>query len=306
MSMVLYLVSILILLTSVFVYLYIRQKQKLDSLITQNKSLVQSRDASLEYIEALWKSQQSIIRDEKLSSLNSLVAGVAHELNTPLGVSLTALSYIEDLMKTDIGSHLEEDASPMLKLAMDNLLKSINLVEKFTEISGGDVPEEPSPIEIREFFEFTLTRVKNVSAINILESIKYDFPSKLWINVSQMSLSIVLKNIIENALEYSLKSKSKSEVLISAKDSEGDLIISIKDNGEGISYTNLKSIYDPFYTTHRADKHYGLGLAISYNLLTRQHNGKLNCKSQLGEGTEFIISIPTAICSEPLKINVND
>ncbi|MGL1892770.1 MAG: HAMP domain-containing histidine kinase [Spirochaetaceae bacterium] len=278
-----------------------RQRQKIKALNRKNKELTDSRDSSLEYIDALWASQQGIIQDEKLSSLNSLVSGIAHELNTPLGVSLTALSYLEDVIHSEEGKSLLDDAKPMLDLTMNNLLKSISLVEKFTEISGGNAEDDSSPVEISEFVDFACCRVSTNNSFGKMHTIKLDLPENLWINISQMSLSIVVKNIIENAFEFAFKEDEFGEVTITTEQHVRDLILIIRDDGVGIAEKEVKHIFDPFYTTRRADNHYGLGLAISYNLLSRYHNGNISCKPARDGGTEFAITIPDAICLNPNK-----
>lgn len=279
----------------------LKQRHKIELLKIEKRELEKSRNSSLEYIDALWQSQEGLIQDEKLSSLNSLVAGVAHELNTPLGVSLTAISYLEELIKSKKGKGIIENATPMLNLTMANLQKSIMLVEKFKEIAGSSSYDEMTPVELKEFIDFACCRVNSDKAIGNNHKITYDLPENLWINISQMSLSVIIKNIIENAYDFAFGPEDKGEINISAKSDNNDLVISIKDNGKGIPPKNIKHIFDPFFTTKRANKHYGLGLAISYNLLARHYNGKITCKSTIGKGTNFTIYVPDAICKQSVK-----
>lgn len=279
----------------------LKQRHKIELLKIEKRELEKSRNSSLEYIDALWQSQEGLIQDEKLSSLNSLVAGVAHELNTPLGVSLTAISYLEELIKSKKGKGIVENATPMLNLTMANLQKSITLVEKFKEIAGSGSYDDMTPVELREFIDFACCRVNSEKAIGKKHKITYSLPENIWINISQMSLSVIIKNIIENAYDFAFNPDEEGEINISAQSSNSDLILVIKDDGKGIPEENIKHIFDPFFTTKRANKHYGLGLAISYNLLARHYNGKINCSSIPGKETKFIITVPDAICQEPSK-----
>lgn len=288
-------ILILTILTIALAILLIRQNKRINRIEREKKALEISKNSSLEYIDALWSSQKSLIRDEKLSSLNYLVSGIAHELNTPLGISLTSLSYINDQIAVIKSKKLHDDLGPMLQLSMDNLLKSITLVEKFTELSQDEHSDEAKPVQIQNFFDFVCCRIKPYKDYNVVENIKFDLPDSLWINVSQLSLTIILKNIIENAFDFAFKDRTDGIITISAKADESDLILNIKDNGAGITEKDLNHIFDPFYTTHRSQKHYGLGLAISYNLVTRLYNGKLVCLSSKGKGTEFILTIPNII-----------
>ncbi len=294
-------ISVLVFITFILIAVEMRQKHILNILKTQNSDLAKSRDSSLEYIDALWKSQQGIIRDEKLTSLNSLVSGIAHELNTPLGVALTASSYLNDLLNSEEGKSLIDDAEPMLNLAMSNLLRSISLVEKFTEISGGNEQDESFPVLINEFLDFACCRVKSTKALEKIDDIKMDIPDNMWVDISQLSLSIVVKNILENAFDYAYKEDNDGRISIEVEDHDRDLIITITDNGVGIPDKDVKYIFDPFYTTRRAQQHYGLGLAISYNLLKRDHDGRINCVAGKSGGVEMTLTIPDAVCKAPKK-----
>lgn len=104
---------------------------------------------------------------------------------------------------------------------------------------------------------------------------------------------------MDNAYDFSLDKKN-SEVIISATSNNDDLIISIKDNGIGISENNIEKIFDPLYTTRRDETHHGLGLAIAYNILTNQYNGKLECLSTIGQSTPITLIVPNVVCKKTL------
>ncbi len=286
----------LIIMCALFVLILLKQRKKVLVVSGENKHLEKSRDSALEYIDALWANQQSMILDEKISSLSSLVAGVAHELNTPLGVALTALTYIDDVI-------VNEDAKPMVELTKINLQKSIELVEKFTEISGGDVNTDIKPVEFKDFLDYTSCLVKSPMSYKHIRNMKIDLHDNLWINTSESTLSIIIKNILENAFDYAYANDKTGEVSITSIVDKDNLTLVIKDNGCGMSEKEIAHIFEPFYTTRRPERHYGLGLAIAYNLLARQHNGNLSCKSDPGTGTEIIITIPDVICKAPVQIN---
>lgn len=288
-------IMVFIVIFALFVIILLKQRKKILVIADENKHLEKSRDSALEYIDALWANQQSMILDEKISSLSSLVAGVAHELNTPLGVALTALTYIDDVI-------VNKDAKPMVELTKINLQKSIELVEKFTEISGGDVNTDIKPVEFKEFLDYTCCLVKSPMSNKHIRKMNIDIHDDLWINTSESTLSIILRNILENAFDYAYVDDKAGEVSITSIVDNANLTLIIKDNGCGMSEKEIAHIFEPFYTTRRPERHYGLGLAIAYNLLARQHNGNLSCKSYPGSGTEIIITIPDVICKTPVEI----
>ena len=288
-------IIILIILTIILFVKIIALSKKLKVNTNKIIHLQKSRDAALQYIEALWTNQQNLILDEKISSLSSLVVGVAHELNTPLGVALTAITYVEDSIKN-------KDASPMIELTKTNLHKAISLVEKFTEISGGSLTKETKPTNLKDFIEYTCCLVRSSYAVKNIRFLKKSINENLWINISESSLSIIIKNILENAFYYAYVNNILGEVEICSTAQENSLILTIKDNGCGVPSKTQKNIFDPFYTTRRSNKHYGLGLAISYNLISRNYNGTITYNSIKDEGSEFIITLPEVICNAPCKI----
>lgn len=292
--------GISIVLTFSVLFAFFRQKHRIRRLQQEKKELENSKNSSLEYIDALWKSQKRMIQNEKLNSLNSLVSGVAHELNTPLGIALTSMSFLEEILKGEEGLEILEDSEPMLNLAIANIKKSITLVENFKEISGTNTDNDSSPVKLHELVDFACCRISSEKTSGKSCNIIYDFSQDLWVNLSQMTLSIILRNIIENAYDFGFEDKKFGTITISVEINETDLTLRIKDNGKGISKENIKKIFDPFYTTKRSNNHYGLGLAISYNLISRHYNGDISCDSQEGVGTVFTIFVPDVVHKESL------
>lgn len=297
---------LIFLITAILSIVVIKQSIRIKKLKLETRELTSSRDSSLEYIDALWKSQKKIIQNEKLTSLNSLVAGVAHELNTPLGIALTSISFLEELLKGCENKELIDEATPMLNLAVSNIKRSITLVENFKEISGTGNEDDISPVELTELIDFACCRIASEKTDKLQCNIVYDFPKNLWVNLSHMTITVILRNIIENAYDFAFDNTNKPEIVISTIASEGDLILKIKDNGKGIPKNSLTRIFDPFYTTKRSNNHYGLGLAISYNLISRHYNGDISCDSQEGVGTVFTITVPEVIYQKNLKPKLAD
>lgn len=286
----------LFLISFLFISILTNLKRSLEKSRIVNKQLIASRNSALEYIDALWQSQQNIILDEKIASLSSLVAGVAHELNTPLGVALTALSYIDE-------SELCDDMQPMIDLTRSNLNKAINLIEKFTEITGKNISQKSEPLILDEFLKYTLCLILSPITNQHLSELEINIHGDLLINTTEATLSVIIKNILENAFEYAYKQDDCGKVSISSIIQDKDLILIIKDNGCGMSSKEISHIFEPFYTTRRPEQHYGLGLAIAYNLLTRFHNGSLTCNSVPGVGTEMIITLPQIIVEQKITIS---
>lgn len=278
----------------VFIYLILIKKEDVDLLKKEKSDLIESKTNAVEYIDALWVSQNKIIQNEKLTSLNSLVAGVAHELNTPLGITLTGITYLEELLKND--KELT-DTIPMVNMTLENIIKSITLLKYFREIADTEPNINISKVDIKDFLEFVISGVEQDKRMNSNIKIKYKIQSDFSLNVSQTTLSVILINIIENAYDFAFGINDKGLININAEKYGQDLIIHIDDNGTGIPENIIKKIFDPFFTTKRRSEHYGLGLAISRNLVLRHYNGELKVNSKPKEGSKFKIVIPGIICN---------
>lgn len=288
MGIYLIVLLLLLLIIAFLIVLHHRERKLLIKLMAEKKEVEISRDSSLEYIDALWQSQKNLIIDEKMISMNSLIAKIAHELNTPLGVILTAVSHVHESVKSSDGNVDASDLLPMLDLSMMSLHKSIDLVNMFTEISRAGSNEEAKPVRILEFIDFVSCGVK-------CPDIEYDIKENFLVNISQYGLSVILKKILDNAYEFSSKDGNVAKIVIVAEKKGSTLIVKVRDNGIGIKKGNLKNIFDPFYTTRDDDEHYGLGLAVAYNLLSRDYNGNMTCKSEEGVGTEVTVTVPDVI-----------
>jgi signal transduction histidine kinase/putative methionine-R-sulfoxide reductase with GAF domain len=280
----------------------------------------------------LQKAQAQLVHSEKMSGLGQMVAGVAHEINNPVsfiaGNLEYANQYIDDLL--DLIA-VYQDEYPELTPAVAAKIKSIDLeylcndlpklvgsmkagAERITDIVLGlrnfsrlDEAKIKS-VDIHEGIDNTLMILNHQLALpNKIPDIQiikeYGQLPKVSCYVNQ--LNQVFMNIINNAI-YALKEnmecwQSSTKIpTIQIKTSVVDnqrILISIKDNGSGIKPEVQEQIFNPFFTTKPVGQGTGLGLSISYQIVVEKHQGKLNCISALGEGTEFQIEIPMQMLS---------
>ncbi|MBL1197743.1 MAG: GAF domain-containing protein [Nostoc sp. GBBB01] len=280
----------------------------------------------------LQKAQAQLVHSEKMSGLGQMVAGVAHEINNPVsfiaGNLEYANQYIDDLL--DLIA-VYQDEYPELTPAVAAKIKSIDLeylcndlpklvgsmkagAERITDIVLGlrnfsrlDEAKIKS-VDIHEGIDNTLMILNHQLALpNKIPDIQiikeYGQLPKVSCYVNQ--LNQVFMNIINNAI-YALKEnmecwQSSTKIpTIQIKTSVVDnqrILISIKDNGSGIKLEVQEQIFNPFFTTKPVGQGTGLGLSISYQIVVEKHQGKLNCISALGEGTEFQIEIPMQMLS---------
>ncbi|WP_250565951.1 ATP-binding protein [Adonisia turfae] len=304
--------------------------------LENSRQMAQTRANELEQtLGELRKTQEKLIQQEKMSSLGQMVAGVAHEINNPVtfiqGNVEPAQEYVADLLnlielyqKHYPNPHAEilaeEDAIdlPFLKEDISKLLFSMSMgSERITAIVNSlktfSRLDEAlcKAVDLHVCLDSTLVildhRLKGQGHRPTVEVIK-DYGTLSAIECFAGQLNQVFMNLIANAidafeepdpaLELNSEKTSQRQIYICTSMTDNDhVLIQIRDNAGGMSVEVQSRIFDPFYTTKPVGKGTGLGLAISYQIITELHGGQLTCESIPGQGTEFLIEIPS---SQPL------
>jgi len=255
-------------------------------------------------LDQLKSAQEELVKSGKMAALGSLVAGIAHELNTPLGNGLMAVSTLREKMIAFKLQILEKGASRRgfenfladVEVASDIALRSLDrsakLVSSFKQISVDQTTSHRGLFKLHELaadiltiLQPTLKRTPYRIETSIAESIEMNsFPGPL---------GQVLTNLINNAVIHGFDGRDHGVITIQAEPwTEGHLILRVKDDGKGIATNNLPKIFDPFFTTKLGQGGSGLGLHISHNSVTQILGGTLNVHSQPGVGTEFELDLP--------------
>jgi signal transduction histidine kinase len=245
---------------------------------------------------------------ERHRSVAQMVAGVAHEINTPLGIASTALSIIESrLSSLQNGEHFKTnnedrelfadilEATGFLK---DNVIRAHKLVEGFKKISVSQITETKETVDLPalladavELFNINARRA-NISII--IDSSNIIF-SKEWKGYPGYFTQIIL-NLLQNIERYAYSNSHGGKVDITVADKNDEsFIITVRDYGKGISHDNITKVFDPFFTTGRDKGGSGLGLAIVHNIVTTALQGSIEVSSDIDKGTMFSIRIPKII-----------
>ncbi|HEY9061106.1 MAG TPA: substrate-binding domain-containing protein [Pseudobacteroides sp.] len=254
-------------------------------------------------LETLKQTQKQLIHSEKIAALGGLVAGVAHEINTPVGVNVTAASYLKDknneiiksietgkIKKVDLKKYIET-AMETIEILTINLDRASNLLKSFTQIAS-----DQSIVEKRRFFikdyinEVLLSLYPKIKSTS--HKIIVNCDDNLVIYASPGGMSQVITNLVINSLFHGFENMKAGTIEISVTKEFNEIVIEYSDNGKGISENDIKKIYEPFFTTKRGKGGTGLGLNLVYNIITNEYSGNIKCKSTLGKGTTFIIKIP--------------
>jgi signal transduction histidine kinase len=240
-----------------------------------------------------------------MASLGRLVAGFAHEINTPIGIALTASSsimesskYIEQMLmqdeveEEDLTSTLEtiRDAS---RLVLSNLNRSASLVGSFKRTSIDQSIEDLSFYSLNDTIVDVLTnmriKIKNSSIKTV-----FDNHENISLYGNPGDIFQVISNLFENSVLHGFEDgKLKGEIRIVVQREKKDILIHYSDTGKGMSAEIIEHIFEPFYTTMRARGGTGLGMYICHNIVTSRLKGTINCTSTQGKGTNFLITFPS-------------
>ncbi len=270
------------------------------------------------------KMKQELLQADKMISLGVLVSGVAHEINNPnnfIMLNTPLLSDAWDSIMPILEDYYEEngdfnlgrlqysemrDEIPKLLNGIKKGSKRIKrIVQDLKDYSRHDIGEINQTVNVNELIESAISLVGNMIKKSTNKfSVEYgkDLP---MIKCSQQKLEQVIINLIQNACQ-SLPDKSKGIFVKSLLDDKsGSIVVEVRDEGIGMAEEVVPRIMDPFYTTKRSRGGTGLGLSVSANII-KEHEGKIEVKSQRGEGSIFTIFLPTKKIEEPIKILVVD
>ncbi len=282
----------------------LKRKQELQKLNKNLETMVHERTRELEdTLEQLSMTQKYLIESEKMAALGGLVAGVAHEINTPIGLGITAMSHFidetkklkelyenEQMGEEEFQNYLE-NGMKLANITYINLKRTAELVRSFKQISVDQISEKKREFSLKVYIDEILLSLQNkLKKTNI--KIELNNCEHLSIYSYPGAFSQIVTNLIINSLVHGYKNKKTGTISIYCEVKENKLIFIYKDDGSGIKEENLEKIFHPFFTTNREEGGSGLGLNIIYNIVTHQLKGSIECNSKENEGVEFIIIIP--------------
>ncbi len=268
------------------------------------EELVKDRTSELEEsLSQLKRTQGQLVESEKMASLGGLVAGVAHEINTPVGIGVTAASHMRKratlfkekysegkLSRKDFESFIQgavEETSIMLT----NMERAAHLIQSFKQVAVDQTSEDIRELEMGEYLQELLAslhpKLKKTKHI-----IKLEIPNKVYVKTIAGAISQIFTNLIMNSLLHGFDGIEEGVVTIAVKSDSGLVHIEYRDSGKGIPPNNIPKVFEPFFTTKRGKGGTGLGMHILYNLITQKLFGTVECHDTQSEGVFFEISFP--------------
>lgn len=267
------------------------------------KDLQEKNEELVKTLQQLQSTQAQLIESEKMAALGNLVAGVAHEINTPVGVSVTAASVLAedatDLLESYKSGHMKrseletfvETAIESSNMILANLKRAADLIHSFKQVAVDQSSELQRCFKVKEYLEeIILSLVANLKKTK--HTVKIEGDDTLTLDSYPGAFSQVVTNLVMNSLIHAYDKEDSGKIYLKFKQEGEQVIFQYSDDGKGISQGNLSQIFDPFFTTNRSQGGTGLGLHIVYNLVTQKLKGTIRCESQVGLGTQFIIQLP--------------
>jgi len=248
-------------------------------------------------------ARDELIQSEKVAALGRMVAGISHELNTPLGNGRMAVSTLghrlegfrerlaDPVDREDLGKFLEI-VGMSVEIAESNLVRAGNLVRSFKEISADRTASRRRKVVLRELLDevtLTLTPMLKRSPVKL----DIDVPVTIWIDSYPGELGQVITNLVENATIHAFHGKEAGTIAITAEQTTDQTVtIRVSDDGIGMTSDVLRKAFDPFYTTALGSGGTGLGLYIVHRTVESVLGGTVTLKSKVGKGSAFDIHIP--------------
>ncbi len=263
-------------------------------------------------IETLQMTRNELVETEKMASLGRLVAGFSHEINTPIGVALGAITHGDQLLEefTDLlqkDEVTEEEVNSILHdmteshdLALANLKRAAELVFRFKRTSIDRSAHTMRDFMLTELIDDVLASMRNILKHSPVK-VQVNCPETLKLYGTPGLLEQVLTNLIDNSLKHGFdRSQNSGEIHIDVELRPQDqILIRFRDNGLGMEERIRQKIFEPFFTTKHHQGGSGLGLYIIYNIVTQQLHGTIHVESTLESGTEFIIEFPKTMPELP-------
>lgn len=253
-------------------------------------------------IEELKETQQQLVNSEKMAALGNMVQGMAHELNTPIGISITGSSHLKNqtarlyekyqnstMKKSDLEEYFVESIQLSRSVEV-SLEKASDLIKSFKLTSAEQHEDVLSTFNVYQNFEDivcslrTSLNSKNIEIIN-------DIPQDIYILSYPGVIYQIYTNLLNNARLHGFQDRTQGQIHISAQLEDGTLSIMFKDDGNGMTEDVKQKLFDPFFTTKRGFGGTGLGMNIVLNLITEKLSGDVQVETAINQGTCFKIRI---------------
>ena len=257
-------------------------------------------------IRDLKLTQDQLVQAEKLAALGRLVAGVAHEVNTPLGIAVTASSYIDHAINDIDTRHKKKtltndkfksiitQAKESSVILESNLHRAANLIQDFKQTAVDQVSENLSEFNVHQVMSALITSL-HPETRKIPVKPEIDGDSSVVMKSLPGVLTQVISNLVINSVIHAFSNQQTPKIRINYQQQQEKVVFEYQDNGKGVPPELHQKIFEPFYTTKRGQGGTGLGLNLVFNLVTHKLKGKLTFSSDENQGVRFTLTLPRDI-----------
>lgn len=286
------------------------RQEKLEREVGQRRAIENTLRQSNQRLESslnnLRETQQQLIESEKMASLGGLVAGITHDVNTPIGISVTASSYLrekldtldqsllnKELTQTQLKKFIEEGRES-LNLLDSNLHRASDLISSFKQVAVDQASDAIRDINLKSYIEDLVQSLQpHLKKTN--HQVRLECADDIFIRCPAGALSQIFTNLILNSLRHAFDGISEGLMIISIRLDGETLKVHYSDNGNGLSEAQLKRLFDPFFTTKRDQGGSGLGTHIVRNLVTQTLSGEISAESEPGKGLNYFFSFSVQV-----------
>ena len=278
-----------------------------EKIALRTQALSQKNTELSETLLTLKRAQRQLVESEKLASLGQLVAGVAHEINTPVGVGVTGASTLADetakieslyrsgeMKRSDLERYVQH-AGTISRLLLSNMERAATLTQSFKEVAIDQTSQERRAFRLDEYIREVLLNLNPILR-KTEHSVEIECPESIIVDSYPGALSQILTNFVMNALLHAFEDGQPGTMRIVVRQADAATVeLRFSDNGKGIAEEHLSKIFDPFFTTKRGHGGSGLGLSIIHNLASGALMGSIAVESSPGAGTTFTLLFPRTI-----------
>ncbi len=258
-----------------------------------------------EAVKQLRETQFLLVQQEKLASLGAAVAGLAHEINTPIGIGVTAASTLQDMstrirnkfaaatMKKSEFETFLESADTSTEIILKNLQRAAALIQSFKQVAVDQASGERRFFVLRDYLNEVLVSLTPLVKKHRL-NISVDCPAELLVDSYPGAIAQIVSNLVGNSLLHAFPDGREGSIVIAAHEQGGSVVLEYSDDGIGIPAENLPKVFDPYFTTKRGQGGSGLGMHIVQNLVVATLGGSIKLSSVVNEGLRIKMDFPGA------------
>ncbi|WP_028772645.1 sensor histidine kinase [Shewanella waksmanii] len=280
-----------------------------DRVKARTQDLEQSNQELTDTLASLDHAQTELIDKEKMAALGGLVASITHEINTPIGISVTAASHLQESVKRFNTAYANEDVShddfelyqkevaECSQLMLTNLGRASRLIKSFKQVSVDQSHEDVRQFDLHVYLEEIFVSL-NPLLSRTQHHYEYQCPESLQITSNPGAFYQIISNLFNNSVIHAYPDGNSGHLSLQVEQTAEAIVMTYQDDGCGMSDEVKNHIFAPFYTTKRGKGGSGLGMNIVYNLVNQVLGGNIEVESAPQQGTRFIITLPLSLLAQ--------